>query len=329
MQADPKSVPSSPIDPASLVDPAELPARASFSDWFAGSRGRATTSAAFSAVVHCALLLLLGFFTMVTAHGPQLGNSLLESSVTVADLPLESLDSGAKLDARPALTTLKSTSGPVVVQPMVTILASGPASYPPLTVGSDALIGRLTGFGSAGSVEDLGAKGMASFFGAVSVGKKFVYVLDNSNSMNSGKFERACAELIDSISKLSSKQSYYIIFFSDQAYPLYHPRESRVMLQAITLNTMQTARWIKQQELHRGTRARQAFEKAFALKPDAIYVLTDGRFTDNTEDYLLGLKDNKIPIHAIGFGRRRASGEDSLRKIVAMHQGTYTFVPVK
>ena len=284
-------------------------------DWMASPKGRTTTSATLSALVHGALLLLLGLYTTATVHGQKGGISLL-ASATAGDM-----SSDGKLDTPPELDSFKSTLRPSVTQPAMTAMASG-ATRPAINSAS------LSTVKSGGSGEGSGAKG-ATFFGAVSVGKGFVYVIDNSNSMKAGKFEKACAELINSINELSSSQSYYVIFFSDQAYPLHAPKDVPMMLPAISLNTLYTQHWIKQQELHRGTRAHQAFEKALSLNPDAIYVLTDGHFTDNTDAYLLGLKNNKIPIHAIGFGKSRASGEDSLRKIVEMHHGLYTFVPVK
>ena len=54
-------------------------------------------------------------------------------------------------------------------------------------------------------------------------------------------------------------------------------------------------------------RIQQYAEELVALKPDVIYLLTDGQFTDDTEKYVLGLNENKVPIHTIGFKARRGT----------------------
>ncbi|HEX4150232.1 MAG TPA: vWA domain-containing protein [Pirellulales bacterium] len=286
-------------------------ASSKLSEWLASPTGRAFSSAGFSVLVHGTLLILLAMFTIVTA-GPKVGALSLMASASAGD----SSDDAA------SMASLQSNMRPEV-NPTMKIVANGTSALRP-AVDSDSM-GRVQGTGSG---EGNGGKGTATFFGAATAGERFIYIIDNSNSMKNGKFERACAELISSINQLTSKQSYYVIFFSDQAYPLYAPREAPVMLPAISMNILPTQLWIKDQTLHRGTRAHQAFDKAFSLKPDAIYVLTDGHFTDDTDRYLLGLKNNTIPIHGIGFGKNKDAGADSLKLITDMHHGTYTFVQV-
>ena len=298
------------------LDMAEEPQPIGFAGWFASPNGRTTTSAAFSALVHGVLLLLLGLISGATGVGPKIGLSLTASS--------GDLDQGGMMDSAPLVAVMKSNLRAETLPPM-TFVPTGMTSMRPSKSDSDTLV---HGSGGTGTSDQLSGKGTASFFGAVGEGKKFVYVIDNSNSMKNGKFERACAELAASISKLTARQSYYVLFFSDHEYPLHYPDDVPVMLPAITMNTTLTQKWIKQQTLHRGTRAHRAFEKALSLKPDAIYVLTDGRFTDDTDRFLASLKNNVIPIHAIGFGRGEATGGEGLKTIASMHGGTYTFVNV-
>ncbi|MEK6234941.1 MAG: hypothetical protein N2C14_09530, partial [Planctomycetales bacterium] len=74
-------------------------------------------------------------------------------------------------------------------------------------------LSREVGFGDGEGV------GQTSFFGIPSSGKRFVYVIDNSKSMNGGKFEQAREELMRSVASLNHYQSFNVVLFSDKAYP--------------------------------------------------------------------------------------------------------------
>src|SRR5688572_809241 len=80
----------------------------------------------------------------------------------------------------------------------------------------------LDGIGRGFNGEGRGDSQMsAQFFGIGGYGQTFVYVVDCSDSMNEGgKFERAIYELLQSIEQLDSDQRYFVIFYSDAAYPM-------------------------------------------------------------------------------------------------------------
>ena len=50
-----------------------------------------------------------------------------------------------------------------------------------------------------------------------------MFVVDNSNSMIRGRFETALLELIRTVDNMTPKQQFYVIFFSDTAYRVFHP----------------------------------------------------------------------------------------------------------
>ena len=66
-----------------------------------------------------------------------------------------------------------------------------------------------------------GPVGSAMFFGTKSKGDRFVFVVDNSSSMKNGKLDTARSELLKTVESLSPKQSFYVIFVSDQTYPMF------------------------------------------------------------------------------------------------------------
>ncbi|HUY36490.1 MAG TPA: hypothetical protein VMV69_27385, partial [Pirellulales bacterium] len=80
----------------------------------------------------------------------------------------------------------------------------------------------------------------ASFYGIEAAGNEFVFVVDMSGSMEGTRFRRARNELRRSIESLSSNQSYFVIFFSDDAYPM----PAQGLLPRTDKNLRATVRWL-------------------------------------------------------------------------------------
>jgi len=192
-------------------------------------------------------------------------------------------------------------------------------------------IGAL--FGKDGKGWSTAGDGMggAEFYGLKAGGRKFVFVVDNSLSMKDGRFEAACYELYKSVSKMTPYQSFYVFFFSDTAYPLFHPRPASGMVKASPENKQALKNWLRTVELVLKTNARGAMQKALALKPDGIYILTDGAFTDDTYRYLMGLTPKQTAvrsIHTVGMELAKPGTEKVLRDISKQHNGTFRLVRV-
>lgn len=103
--------------------------------------------------------------------------------------------------------------------------------------------GNQRGEGGGGSRKG-GAMGSSLFFGAESKGNRFVYVVDNSSSMKDGRLQFAVAELQKSVGALTQKQSFYVIFVSDQTYPMFYPTAEPAMLPATAANKQRLAEWL-------------------------------------------------------------------------------------
>ena len=161
----------------------------------------------------------------------------------------------------------------------------------------------------------------ANFYGVDADGSDFVFVVDMSGSMSGTRFRRAKSELRRSIEALSPTQRYFIIFFSDDAWPM--PADG--LLEATEKNLLATRRWLKQAACMGGTHPLPALLDALRLEPDAIFLLSDGQFDpetamqiDTAEPYV------RIPIHTIGFASRQ--GEPMLKAISEVSGGKYRFV---
>ena len=169
--------------------------------------------------------------------------------------------------------------------------------------------------------------GKLSFFGTRSEGKRFVFVVDNSNSMTKGRFETACYELVQTVEKMNDKQKFYVIFFSDTAYPMFYPKPATQLIPASASNKQRLKLWLRSVELCLRTQGLEAVQLAQRLKPDVIYILGDGAFTDKTTEYLTGPGRSSIPIHMLGMEVQQ-KGEAQFQAIAKVNKGSYKDVGV-
>lgn len=52
----------------------------------------------------------------------------------------------------------------------------------------------------------------ADYFGSKAKGRRFVFVVDNSNSMTRGRFHTALNELVRTVEQMESDQYFHVIF---------------------------------------------------------------------------------------------------------------------
>jgi len=170
-----------------------------------------------------------------------------------------------------------------------------------------------------------GLMGKVKFFGSASQGRSFVFVVDNSNSMGKGRFETALNELMRSVDGMSSAQEFYVIFFSDTGYRLFHPNPAPRMVPATESNKQHLRSWLYTVQMCLQTRGEDAMKVAFSLNPDVIYILGDGAFTDKTESILTAAHNRRTPINTVGM-EVQEKGERQLKAIAKANNGTYRLV---
>jgi len=289
--------------------------------------------------LHLAAVLLLSLWTIRPPTGPTaqvltlapteaLGLPTLE---TIPDLRIEVADSTSHLSAFNGQVVTDSQSLEVEVALDPAVLNVGPTST--LDVDVRSL------FGSGGGI----AEGLndslpgAEFFGVQAVGSCFVFVVDSSNSMRRGKLDAAKEELMYSIRRLSSDQSFYVIFFNGKTVPMSlddtgEPAPEPVA--ATNENLQKLEAWVDTVDVDPWTDPHEAMQRAILMQPHAIYLLSDGRFTDRGETVRFLKKENfvrehgrrrpKVVIHTVGFHQRE--GEPTLKSIARSYGGTYRFV---
>ncbi|HWC91335.1 MAG TPA: VWA domain-containing protein, partial [Pirellulales bacterium] len=181
--------------------------------------------------------------------------------------------------------------------------------------------GRSGGKG-AGAGGKPGYAAGSGFFGLPTAAGKVVFIVDISGSMHGRRIRRAQTELRHTLESLKPSQKFFVVFFSDGATAM--PAEG--LLSATRDNIIQAWQWIRQAECGGGTNPLPAVLMALELKPDAIYLLTDGKFEPQV--YFAATEappGARTPINTIGFATKKA--ERLLQAIANETGGSYRFVP--
>src|SRR6185312_3379320 len=91
---------------------------------------------------------------------------------------------------------------------------------------------------------------------------------------------RAKIELRKSILRLQSPQRYKVIFYNDQPVPI----SGELPNSADQESKNQLIHWLRAIEPDGGTDPRAALALALALRPDAIFLLSDGEYPERTAE---------------------------------------------
>jgi len=158
----------------------------------------------------------------------------------------------------------------------------------------------------------------ASFFGLRAQGQVFVFVVDCSGSMaDADRLDRAKAELLRSVRALQAPQRFKVIFYNDRPVPM--PGE--LPKSADLASKVQLGRWLDYVEPGGGTDPRSALSMALALRPDAVFLLSDGAFPEGTARDIARGNPKKVPIHCVDLAG--GAGGDDLRAIARDSGGQY------
>jgi hypothetical protein len=175
--------------------------------------------------------------------------------------------------------------------------------------------------------------GGTSFLGIEDTGKRFVYVIDHSFSMETGQaLQAAKAELLASLAQLDETQEFQIVFYNHEPTVLQTRRGKYFSgTDPQRLQVMEQIRVIRPSG---GTRHFPALMEALRLEPEVIFLLTDGDAHSalsrkETED-LKRRNRNNARIHCIefGMGRQRDAG-NFLKKLASEHGGQYTYRDIR
>ena len=191
-----------------------------------------------------------------------------------------------------------------------------------------------------------GSGGAATtFFGRAGQGRSVCFICDNSNSYRDGSFHAILDELARAVDSLRPEQSFFVIFSSDAAYPLFHPSGADALQPATVENKQKLRAWLGTVEMCSGGQGiHDAVRLAGALGADCVYLLSDGELGANVVTRLEAADFGSAVVHTFGVQQRvidRRTGlvdPDRLREqqgrnqnlitIATAHGGTFTSVTV-
>lgn len=319
------------------------------SRWRRVSRRRALGAVAISVLVHGTLLTACGLwiFSPSTVPPEMAIRTVWEQAREPELTPLEPLPVAAAADETAeggsslGLAIFRPAEGAagdaLALEDAVLAMLDdqGPLAATPLDSQSAGLSGGQ-GQGTApgqghggGTGAGEGAADGGEFFGLPAEGRRVVYVVDASRSMNhphpgpmKTRFARVKLELVRSISGMRPEQEFFIVYFNDQAWPMPAP----TMKVATASAREKYLRWAVEVKAAGQTDPEQALLAALSLRPDVIYFLTDGAFKPKIVDVVRAANQRiGVMIHTIGFGDD--GGELLLREIALQNRGSYQFIP--
>ena len=274
-----------------------------------------------SLVVHVAVLLILASL-FINVEDEEIKGLVITSSppsdspiqeVVIEPTPLE-VTEPTDADTSEAPAPEEVVRAETVTAPNFMESISGAAIQPPASMAA-------SGKGKAAPTSK------PAFFGSKVSAVDYVFVIDNSNSMTQGRFETALNELLKAVGQLTARQRFYVIFYSDTAYPLFHPKPATELVNATGRNKQRLKSWLGTVQLCLKTNGKEAIAAAFALDPDVIFVLGDGAFTDKASAFFASRPQKKIPLHTLGMEVKDKDAA-GFQKLAKSNGGTYKDVGV-
>ena len=259
-------------------------------------------------------------FTLEEADGGDLNFGSAEIEI---DLPNE--------NANPLPEMVVSASIPVTgLTESRVALATLPSVESPLSDKSGgAKRGSGAGKGKAGTVDGPDEsndkdRGKVTFFGKEVQANSVAFVIDASRSMSGIRFERARTELLNALSKLQPHQRFFVVFYTNETYPMFFPDNTIKLIPAEEKNLRRVFSWIEQSQVQGGTEPQLAVALTLKLKPDVVFFLSDGDIPFETQGIVRYHNVGSV-VHTITFGSD--VGARIMRQIALKNGGEYRFIP--
>lgn len=152
---------------------------------------------------------------------------------------------------------------------------------------------------------------------ATSVG----YVVDCSSSMSGEKFQAVCMKLAESILALKRDQEFFVVFFNDSFFPMTGAAVPK-LVRADSTNKRAILRFLTSAQASGGTNPEPALRLMTTIRPDIVYLLTDGEFSPLDDATYRGFSAAGIVVHTLGFetGGRVAILEEIARRTSGTYQ---------
>ncbi|EMI24228.1 vWA domain-containing protein [Rhodopirellula europaea] len=305
------------------------------------ANGRRAKPAALivSTVVHVVLLFILAAFTLSNAR-PK--DQMAFSASASSESEETAMETFAIESSEPI--TEPTQSQPDEVQydvseigemPMVDITSTAMDSVAAAASNLSSLSSSSSAASQAMQKLKSDSKSQMEFCGVEGGGNHFVYLVDSSGSMGDA-FTSARSALLQSIDMLTEKQRFYVVFFDAECDYMQlsgSPEPETRSAYATAKNKQQLRNWAMRVSMDRGKAPYEPLRFALGLKPDVIFLLSDGEFPQGIEDLLseenrstnlFGDTDPISIVHTISYHSRE--GESRMRRIAEKNFGQYRHV---
>lgn len=256
------------------------------------------------------------------------------SKTTDADVPVARITITGPIDPPPAPTTMPSEST-LLQRTEVQPVRVTPEREERITEGVGLKKSDLSIMGIGGGGGDFDSLGLTAggdagptFFGVGATARgarSAVFVIDSSASMTE-TFHVVIREIEETLSKMRRSQKFHVIVFAGDA-PIENP--PRKLVNAIGAQKRDVLKFLRNIVPRGGTRPLSALQRAFALEPDVIYLLSDGEVDEREAGSVLPTldrlnEDRRVKIFTIAF--LNAAGTRLLRQIALEHGGEFTHI---
>jgi hypothetical protein len=174
-----------------------------------------------------------------------------------------------------------------------------------------------------------GEKAQVSLFGVKAEGSKFVYVLDRSGSTDGKLLAAAKAEILASIEKIDDVHQFQLVVY-DERPKAFNPAGANGQLAfGNDANRAAVKRFLATIEAEGGTDHEAALSLAIRMRPDVIFLLTDGDKPLLNAGQLARIDriGPGIVIHTVQFGVGPPPADRGwMGKLARQSGGEYTYV---
>jgi hypothetical protein len=295
-----------------------------------------------SLVIHLNALILLGLWIGTGEIVTRVGEVEVGWSDGSGGELLTMLDSPAPeaetLLAAAELTPLVTSKSTTAAKPEIDLKLVSAATA--ISAGGKNSTGE-----SAGSPGTTPGAARTSIYGLEGEGRKFVYVFDRSASMNSGFqltypgrapeqyifLEGARQELLASLAQLDKRHEFQLIFYNDRTKVFQGYRGMKHLIPATDRAKELASSFLYNLTAEGDTYHTSALVKALRLKPDVIFLLTDGEEKDD-----LSAKDlrdltrqngGRTAINVIQICREPRP-DSTLVELAQKNRGKHTFLDI-
>jgi len=174
-----------------------------------------------------------------------------------------------------------------------------------------------------------GEKAHVSLFGVKAEGSKFVYVLDRSGSTEGKLLAAAKAEILASIGRIDDVHQFQLVVYNERPKAFNPAGPNSQLAFGTDANRAEVKKFLSTFAADGGTDHMAALSLAIRMRPDVIFLLTDGDKPIVTSQELARIDriGPGIIIHTIQFGQgpnRDANGW--MGKLARQSGGEYRYV---